>query len=67
MKKQIRIATGTKRKAKPHAIISDKVKDYGNDPYFVKKAKESKIFLEKHGFPKGLALAFHDLKNKPNV
>jgi len=43
------------------------VKDYGNDPYFVKKAKESKIFLEKHGFPKGLALAFHDLKNKPNV
>jgi len=40
VKKQIRIATGTKRKAKPHAIISDKVKDYGNDPYFVKKAKD---------------------------
>jgi len=31
MKKQIRIATGTKRKAKSHAVISDKVKDYGKD------------------------------------
>jgi len=33
---------------------SDKVKDYGNDPFFVKKAKESKDFLEKHGFPEEL-------------
>ena len=32
------------------------VKDYGNDPYFVKKAEESKAFLEKHGFPKELLL-----------
>lgn len=36
------------------AIISKKVKDYGNDPFFVKKAEESKAFLEKHGFPKEL-------------
>lgn len=35
-------------------IVSDKVKDYGNDPYFVKKADESKAFLEKHGFPEQL-------------
>lgn len=35
-------------------VVSDKVKDYGNDPFFVKKAKNSKIFLEKHGFPKQL-------------
>ena len=34
--------------------ISDKVKNYGNNPYFVKKADESKAFLEKHGFPKEL-------------
>jgi hypothetical protein len=31
-----------------------RVKDYGNDPFFVKKAEESKAFLEKHGFPKDL-------------
>jgi len=31
-----------------------KVKDYGNDPFFVKKAEDSKAFLEKHGFPKDL-------------
>ena len=31
-----------------------KVKDYGNDPFFIKKAEESKAFLEKHGFPKEL-------------
>lgn len=41
---------------KPKAKVSSKVKDYGNDPYFVKKAKESKEFLEKHGFPKDLLI-----------
>lgn len=43
-------------KTKSKAIVSDKVKDYGNDPFFVKKAKESKAFLEKHGFPKELVV-----------
>jgi hypothetical protein len=33
---------------------SKKVKDYGNDPFFIKKAAESRAFLEKHGFPKEL-------------
>ena len=33
------------------AIISNDVRDYGNDPFVLKKAKESKEFLEKHGFP----------------
>jgi hypothetical protein len=33
---------------------SNKVKDYGNDPFFVKKTAESKAFLEKYGFPKEL-------------
>jgi hypothetical protein len=27
-----------------------RLKGYGNDPFFVKKANESKEFLEKHGF-----------------
>jgi hypothetical protein len=44
-------------KNKPaRAKNSGKVKDYGNDPFFVKKAEESKEFLEKHGFPKDLLL-----------
>ncbi len=37
-----------------NTIISDKVRDYGNDPFFVKKNQQSKEFLEKHGFPKEL-------------
>ena len=28
--------------------------DLGNHPYFVKKAAESKAFLDKYGFPKEL-------------
>ena len=31
-----------------------KVKSYGNEPFFVKKANESKKFLEKHGMPDAL-------------
>ena len=38
----------------PGPLVSNKVKDYGNDPFFVQKTKESKTFLEKHGFPKEL-------------
>ncbi|WP_262710547.1 hypothetical protein [Dinghuibacter silviterrae] len=33
-----------------------KAKGYGNDPFFVKKAEDSKAFLEKYGFPKELLL-----------
>ncbi len=36
------------------ATVSEKVRDYSNDPYVVKKAKESKAFLDQHGFPKEL-------------
>ena len=44
-------------KRKPAKVKSgSKVKDYGNDPFFVKKAEESRIFLEKKGFPKDLLL-----------
>jgi hypothetical protein len=30
---------------------SSKVKDYSNDPFFVKKAKAAESFLKKHGLP----------------
>jgi hypothetical protein len=44
-------------KKKPSkAKAPSKVKDYGNDPYFVKKAEESRTFLEKNGFPKELMI-----------
>lgn len=34
--------------------ISTKVKDYSNDPFFVKKAKAAEAFLKKHGLPAAL-------------
>jgi len=46
-KKEIKRKTSKGKRTK-------KVKDYGNDPFFVKKAEDSKAFLEKHGFPKEL-------------
>jgi hypothetical protein len=30
------------------------VRDWGNDPYFVRKADASQKFLEGHGFPKDI-------------
>ena len=67
MKKEARVATGIKKKAKSNIIVSDKVKDYGNDPYFVKKAKESKAFLEKNGFPKELIRRIQSPKKKASA
>ena len=40
-----------KNKKSHNSIISKSVKDYGNDPFFVKKADRSQKFLEKNGFP----------------
>jgi hypothetical protein len=45
-------STQTKRTEK--SVVSKKVKDYGNEPFFIKKANESQAFLEKHGFPEEL-------------
>jgi hypothetical protein len=39
------------QKNRSNAIVNSKVKSYSNDPFFVKKADESKQFLEKHGLP----------------
>ena len=33
------------------AIVSDKVKDRSNDPFFIKKAEEAKEFMRKHPLP----------------
>ena len=35
-------------------IVSDKVKDYGDEPFFVQKAEASKKVIEKYGLPKQL-------------
>ncbi|MBL1408195.1 hypothetical protein [Sphingobacterium faecale] len=32
-------------------VKKSNVKDYGNDPFFVKKSNNSKAFLEEKGFP----------------
>lgn len=41
----------TTEKSNSNAIVSDKVKDRSNDPFFVKKAEEAKAFLKKHPLP----------------
>jgi hypothetical protein len=42
-------------KVKPNGLANLKVVDYGNDPFIIKKVKESKALLEKNGFPKELS------------
>ena len=32
-------------------VISDKVRDYANEPFFVKKAEKAKEFLRQHPIP----------------
>jgi hypothetical protein len=36
-------------------VVSEKVKGYVNDPFFVKKAKAMEAVLKKHGLPDPLA------------
>ncbi len=40
------------QKGSSKAIVNSSVRDYGNEPFFVKKANDSKEFLQKHGLPK---------------
>ena len=42
------------KKHQKRTKVNHKAKNLGNDPFFIKKAKESKKFLEKHGFPEEL-------------
>lgn len=41
------IPKSPKPQKKSKSRVSRKVKDYGNDPFFVEKAHQSKLFLEK--------------------
>ncbi len=43
-KKIIKIETGV--------VINPSMKDYGNDPFFVKKADKAKETIDKYGLPK---------------
>ncbi len=52
MKRRFDTENPTDKKTK--SVDVEHVRDYGNDPYFVKNANKSKAFLEKHGFPKEL-------------
>ncbi len=49
-----------RQKGSSKAVVNSTVRDYGNEQFFVKKANESKQFLEKHGFPQ----AFHKRSSK---
>jgi len=43
-----------KSNKKSHIVTVDKnMKDYSNDPFFVKKTEEAAAFLKKHGLPAG--------------
>jgi len=42
---------GTRQRTYGYATVSDKVKSYADDPYFVKKAEEAKEFIRKVGLP----------------
>ncbi len=40
------------RASKTNTKVSDEVGDYGNDPYFVKKAEDMKALIKRVGSPK---------------
>lgn len=33
------------------AIVSDTVRDYGNEAFFIKKAEKAAVTIKKYGFP----------------
>lgn len=45
----IKKATVNKKSFYGNAIVSDEVKDHGNDPFVAKKVEEAKDFLLKNG------------------
>lgn len=48
------MSTLVKQNEKPGFTLDPNMKDYSQDPYFVKKAEKAKAFIEKHGLPKDL-------------
>ena len=54
------MGTSLKRKKsktvkKSTVVVSKKVKNYGNDPFFIKKAKQIETILKKHGLPNSIS------------
>jgi len=45
----VKKATANEKGYYGNAIVSDKVKDHGNDPFVIKKLEEAKAFLRKNG------------------
>jgi hypothetical protein len=52
MRSQMANENKQEQKQNSKAVVNSAVRDYGNEPFFVKKANDSKKNLEKHGFPK---------------
>jgi hypothetical protein len=49
-------ATTEKKKIVKKKVVVDKnMRDYGNEPYFVKKREQAWEFIQKHGLPEDLA------------
>jgi len=44
-----------KGKVIKEAVVSDKVKDYSKEPFFIKKAESAKKVIQKYGIPKHFA------------
>jgi hypothetical protein len=53
------MGTASKKRATDKAkVVSDKsVKDYANDPYFIKKRETAEKFLKKAGLPEAFTKA----------
>jgi hypothetical protein len=49
-KKQIKAKKINTKVAK--AVVNKSMRDYSNEPFFIKKADAAKKFIDQHGFPK---------------
>ncbi len=46
------IAINKGKSDKGNITVKKNMKDYSNEPYFVKKAEKAMAFLKKHGLPR---------------
>jgi hypothetical protein len=44
-------STSEKGGSSHNVVVSKAVKSHANDPFFIKKTKAAKAFLDKHGLP----------------
>ena len=49
------IAINKDNPGKGNITVKKNMKDYSNEPYFVKKAEKAMAFLKKHGLPKSIS------------